>query len=250
MITPAFDISDSIYSFSENDINYDNNSNEVSRLINNPATSATVADCFYKWEETFPELQILLDNIPIILEDSLRIKQWVPWPEDHFALTYGADNTNDWTVFPLLHTFPAYVERNQSWVTSTCSLCSKTAELLRSIPNIRTALFSKLGPGTKLSSHTGWADLANYVLRAHICLDIPTDPENCCGLLVDGEVQYHAPGKIIVFDDSKPHRAFNHSEDQARTVLIVDILRPSYVPFGRATGNHTSELDNFVSKFK
>lgn len=38
----------------------------------------------------------------------------------------------------------------------------------------------------QLSSHTGWADLANYVLRTHLCLDIPSD--GTCGLLVDGEV--------------------------------------------------------------
>lgn len=49
------------------------------------------------------------------------------------------------------------------------------------------SFFSLLTPQSKqLSSHTGWADLANYVLRCHLCLDIPTD--GTCGLLVDGEV--------------------------------------------------------------
>jgi hypothetical protein len=38
----------------------------------------------------------------------------------------------------------------------------------------------------QLSSHTGWADLANYVLRCHLCLTVPTD--GTCGLLVDGQV--------------------------------------------------------------
>ena len=36
--------------------------------------------------------------------------------------------------------------------------------------------------------HTGWEDLANYVLRCHICIDIPPPETGTCGLLVNGEV--------------------------------------------------------------
>ena len=64
------------------------------------------------------------------------------------------------------------------------------------------------------------------------------------------QLQYHHSGKILVFDDSLPHRAFNNSHHSARTVLIVDLMRPHYLPMGTATGQHTPELDNFVSKFK
>jgi hypothetical protein len=34
--------------------------------------------------------------------------QWVAWPEDHFSLpsASAADEEQQWTVFPLLHTFP------------------------------------------------------------------------------------------------------------------------------------------------
>lgn len=86
------------------------------------------------------------------------------------------------------------------------------------------------------------------MLRCHVCLDIPDD--GSCGLLVDGEVQYHKQGQIIVFDDSKPHRAFNLSDKWSRTVLIVDLIRPRYIPVGKATGSHTAELDDFVALFK
>lgn len=41
----------------------------------------------------------------------------------------------------------------------------------------------------QLSSHTGWADLSNYVLRCHLCLDIPNE-DNSCGLLVSGDVSF------------------------------------------------------------
>ena len=39
---------------------------------------------------------------------------------------------------------------------------------------MRTALFSRLEPNTTLGAHTGWADLANHVLRLHIPLVVPT----------------------------------------------------------------------------
>ena len=93
----------------------------------------------------------------------------------------------------------------------------------------------------------GWADLANYVLRCHIALDIPTTGD--CGLNVEGEIKLHKTGEVIVFDDSKPHFAFNHS-DRDRIVLIVDIVRPPDCPLGTAEGGHTEELDSFISQFK
>lgn len=60
-------------------------------------------------------------------------------------------NTRDWTVFPFLHTFPAYELDKLSWVQSTSAVCPKTVELLRQVKDIRTALFSKLGAGTEVN---------------------------------------------------------------------------------------------------
>jgi ornithine lipid ester-linked acyl 2-hydroxylase len=169
-------------------------------------------------------------------------------PEDHFTQQQAYTNNRDWTVFPLLYTFPAYNESKITWVGSTCAALPETTALLKRIPNIRTALFSKLGPETELSSHTGWEDLANYVLRCHICLDIPQT--GLCGLHVEDEEQYHKNGHVLVFDDSKNHWAFNYSDTESRTVLIVDLMRPKHIPLGRATGGHTDELDSFMTWFR
>jgi aspartyl/asparaginyl beta-hydroxylase (cupin superfamily) len=79
--------------------------------------------------------------------------KWVPWPEDHFSKsTTEAEekNANDWTVFPLLHTFPACDASKSTWIDSTCNSCPLTTNLLKNIPGIRTALFSKLGAGTNV----------------------------------------------------------------------------------------------------
>jgi hypothetical protein len=104
------------------------------------------------------------------------------------------------------------------------------------------------------------------VLRCHLALVVPDSQR--CGLWVDGVQQLHETGKIIVFDDSKIHKAFNvrkgendsdsDSGDERpnttdgsadRIVLIVDLMRPSHIPLGNATGGHTAELDTFISAF-
>jgi aspartyl/asparaginyl beta-hydroxylase (cupin superfamily) len=203
---------------------------------------------YYDWKEIFPELRILLDNFDVIKAEAEKISQWVPWPEDHFNVKEMESNAKEWRVFPLLHTFPANDVSKISWVPSTCSICPETAGLLRNVKNIRTALFSKLGPGTQLSAHTGWKELSNYVLRCHINLEVPQDGK--CGLVVDGETQHHTTGDIIVFDDSKKHYAFNHSPLSDRIVLIIDILRPMGIAPGSASGSMTSELNTFMDMFK
>lgn len=198
---------------------------------------------FYDWSSTFPQLQILLDNIDVIRAEAMSVHSWTPWPEDHFSEGGKAD----WTVFPFMHTFPAFDTSKMKWIESTCAHCPKTAALLRLIPDIRTALFSRLGPQTLVASHRGWADLANHVLRTHCCLHIPTGGE--CGLIVDEEERLHRQGEILVFDDSKYHRAYNRTGEE-RVVLIVDISRPAHIPLGSATGGHTAELDKFIDLFK
>ena len=97
------------------------------------------------------------------------------------------------------------------------------------------------------AEHTGWEDLANHVLRVHVPLVVP--PGGLCGLWVDGQTAIHNMGEIIIFDDSKLHKAFNNSAAD-RIVLIIDVLRPPHLPLGAAKGGHTSELDSFISKFK
>mmetsp|Transcript_38967 Transcript_38967/g.39661 ORF Transcript_38967/g.39661 Transcript_38967/m.39661 type:complete len:279 (+) Transcript_38967:107-943(+) len=198
---------------------------------------------YFDWKSTFPQLQILLDNFHDIKEEVLSIQSWTPWPEDHFSDGGGAD----WTVFPFMHTFPAYDSSKMKWIQSTTTHCPKTTAALKQIPNLRTALFSRLGPDTLVSSHRGWADLANHVLRCHCCLHVP--PGDKCGLIVDEEEHIHKEGEIVVFDDSKYHRAYNKTHEE-RMVLIVDILRPPDVLPGCAKGGHTSELDKFIDLFK
>ncbi|CAM9689242.1 unnamed protein product [Choristocarpus tenellus] len=197
---------------------------------------------YFSWQETFPGIRVLSEGFSDILEECLTVSGWKSWPEKHYTEGEG----QDWKVFPFVHTFPASDPSQTTWVESTCHMCPKTTELLHKVPNIRTALFSRLGAGSRISGHRGWADLANHVLRCHLPLVVPNS--GACGLWVEGEVRYHVEGEVLVFDDSKLHKAFNES-DGDRLVLIVDILRPPGMPLGTAEGGHTPELDNFIAAF-
>jgi hypothetical protein len=140
-------------------------------------------------EQEYPGvLESLLNSINEVREEALKIPQWTAWPEiNHYSSSTGdeADSYAAWTVFPLCHTFPANDVSQRKFIETTCSFVPKTTALLKGIgPKLRTALFSRLDRQTTLGAHTGWSDLANYVLRVHIPLVVP--PGGSCGTWVDG----------------------------------------------------------------
>jgi hypothetical protein len=79
-------------------------------------------------------------------------------------------------------------------------------------------LFSRLGPGARIPPHHG---MLNARLICHLPLIVPPN----CGFRVGGETRSWEPGKLLVFDDSVEHEAWNES-DQDRIILIFDIWRP------------------------
>lgn len=210
-----------------------------------------VAPRYYDWREYFPEIQGLIDNYDDIVEEmkTLTSGRWCPWPE--YKLYSANDQNGDWKVIPLMHTFPAWDSKRTKLIEGNCLACPKTMSLLNKIPGLRTVLFSRLGPRTRLSSHQGWADLANYVLRCHLPLVLPNTEKfsNSCGMWVEGEIQPHKERDVLVFDDSKMHKAFNGS-DEERIILIFDLVRPESLPKGLATGGHTEQLDEFISQYE
>jgi aspartyl/asparaginyl beta-hydroxylase (cupin superfamily) len=126
---------------------------------------------------------------------------------------------------------------------------------IKQIPSVITAGFSKLGPGTKLSYHKGWAKLSNNVLRCHLGLKVP---KNKCKILVTKEndypnltnikAMYQKENKWIIFDDSLYHSASNDS-DTDRIVMILDIIRPPHINLGTSNITFSEELDNFMNVF-
>jgi aspartyl/asparaginyl beta-hydroxylase (cupin superfamily) len=79
-------------------------------------------------------------------------------------------------------------------------------------------MFSLLAPGARIMPHTG---MFNTRLVCHLPLIVPPD----CGFRVGNAVREWEEGRLMVFDDSIEHEAWNDS-DRDRVVLIFDIWRP------------------------
>jgi hypothetical protein len=56
-------------------------------------------------------------------------------------------------VFPFCYTFPGNDPSKTEWVDTSMAQCPLTTAVLKSIPGLRTALFSRLGPHTVLGTH-------------------------------------------------------------------------------------------------
>jgi aspartyl/asparaginyl beta-hydroxylase (cupin superfamily) len=90
------------------------------------------------------------------------------------------------------------------------------------IPRIKgrspMALFSVLRAGTHIPPHTG---MINTRLICHLPLIVPSG----CRLRVGNHIRAVEPDRMMVFDDSIEHEAFNDS-DATRVVLLFEIWRP------------------------
>ena len=103
--------------------------------------------------------------------------------------------------------------------------CPRTSELLESIDLCRIAdqapeiCFSVLKPGTHILPHYG---VSNVRLVMHLPLLVPSD---CAlNLIGVGEHQWQE-GRLVMFDDTFQHEAWNRSES-TRIVLLMDCWNP------------------------
>ena len=100
----------------------------------------------------------------------------------------------------------------------------RTFEAIRELPlpyiTVRSpsVLFSWLQPGARIAPHHG---MINARLICHLPLIVPTR----CGFRVGNEVREWEVGKMLIFDDTIEHEAWNDSAED-RIVLIFDIWRP------------------------
>lgn len=88
----------------------------------------------------------------------------------------------------------------------------------RTSPSAPAILFSMLRPGARIPPHTG---STNVRLICHLPLIVPPD----CGFRVGNEVREWQVGKLLIFDDTIEHEAWNNSRED-RIILIFDIWRP------------------------
>jgi len=194
-------------------------------------------ELFYDVDNIYPELRKIHKLRNKIINEINNIDNWTDWPEKELYA-----NTGTWKIYPL-YAFDV-------WVTGNCKELPTLTKFIKSNPNIKLAILSKLSPGMKLTPHRGWGKHSNNVLRAHYGLQVP---ENKCYIGVSDdkreEKQYHKNDEWLVFDDSKTHMAENTS-DQDRIVLILDLERPLNVKKGSSKIGDTKELLEIINYFK
>jgi aspartyl/asparaginyl beta-hydroxylase (cupin superfamily) len=101
--------------------------------------------------------------------------------------------------------------------------CPRTWEAVQAAPlpritNSPTVMFSLLRPGARIAPHTG---MFNTRLVCHLPLIVPPG----CRFRVGNEVRQWEEGKLLIFDDTIEHEAWNEGS-RDRVVLIFDIWRP------------------------
>lgn len=97
-------------------------------------------------------------------------------------------------------------------------LFPRTVATLLEIPHLLSAIWSVLGPGAELPPHTGRnAGALNLLVGVHCPAGSGHEIEGV-PVSVDG-------GRVVLFDDTLPHAAWNRS-DEPRVLLIGDALRP------------------------
>lgn len=107
------------------------------------------------------------------------------------------------------------------------------------VPGLLSLMWSVLGPGTELPEHRGDNAGGLRLLYGVVCPD-------GSGHSLLGQPAPVAEGALMLFDDTYPHAAWNHS-DAPRAVLLADVLRPLPAPLRwqnvavQATRHHLTE---------
>lgn len=147
-------------------------------------------------------------------------------------------NNDDWGAF--------YLWKSGDLQESAEQHFPNTLKVLESIPFARVAgsspnvLFSRLRPKTRIDPHHGFL---NTRLICHLPLIVP---ENCGALRCGNESRPWQEGKVMIFDDSIEHEAWNDS-DSERVVLIFEIWRPE---LSEAERDAVAKLLNSIKSYQ
>jgi beta-hydroxylase len=164
--------------------------------------------------EHFPELKVLRDNWGTIRDEAVTL-----FDEGHLR---AAIKNNDWGFYSFFKSGwkRFYLKWYEDFLPSAQTLCPRTVELLKQVPNIHGAMFAVLPPGAKLGRHR---DPFAGSIRYHLGLVTPNS--NKCRIVVDGVECVYRDGEDFLFDETFIHTAEN-ATDQKRIILLCDIERP------------------------
>jgi len=159
----------------------------------------TPHDWIPRVEAAFGDIRAELDAL---------LQRGVQFPETSDVVGVDQGNEGRWSTYMLC----AY----GNWLEFNCARVPRTAEVVRSVPQVQIAGFAVLHAGTHLPRHRG----PSKSLRYHLGIRVP-DPPGACRFQVGDELHHWAEGTSLLFDDSVEHEAWNDS-DEDRHVLFIE----------------------------
>ncbi|MEG3182254.1 aspartyl/asparaginyl beta-hydroxylase domain-containing protein [Sphingomonas sp. LT1P40] len=102
--------------------------------------------------------------------------------------------------------------------------CPVTASVVARIPDLNSAFFSILAPGTHIPAHRG---VTKGLLTCHLGLIVPRDGD--VRMRVGDRVVRWAEGETLLFDDTYDHEVWNDTHG-TRVVLLIQVRRPLRQP--------------------
>ena len=184
---------------------------KYSKLSNRPVYDVGEFPWAVDVEREWHQVRAELDNL-------LTRKEELPGCHEICNELRSISTDRDWKTF----VFACYGVKSEEAIR----LCPQTWRILQTIPGMKTAMFSVFEPGKHLKPHRG---PYNGVLRLHLGLLVPDTRPRTVAIRVDDRVCHWQEGKVLIFDDSFEHEAWNHS-DGTRVVLFVDFVKPLRFP--------------------
>jgi hypothetical protein len=161
--------------------------------------------------------QDMLGELNRALAEDVAFRPYLQAREDRPSYDFhGLLDNPDWSTL--------YLWENGGPVEANVARFPKTFAAMGQVPlpHITTRapsiLFSLLKPGARIEAHNG---MINTRLICHLPLIVPPG----CGFRVGNETRQWEVGKLLIFDDTIEHEAWNDS-DEDRVVLIFDVWRP------------------------
>lgn len=195
---------------------YDKSADLMRKLYDARISGPPVMKC----SDYFPQAHLFTDNWEKIRAEALSVCSKIhELPQFHEIMQeqedIAAGDGHDWRVF-LLKTYGVEYPKNMA-------RCPELAALVKSCPDILSAGFSCLSPGKYIPRHRG---PFRGVIRFHLGLDVPMNEqgEPGAGLLINDQKVLLREGECLLWDDTYPHEAWNHS-DGYRVALLMDIRR-------------------------
>lgn len=102
--------------------------------------------------------------------------------------------------------------------------CPVTRSVVGQIPELNSAFFSILAPGTHIPAHRG---VTKGLLTCHLGLIVPRDGD--VRMRVKNRIVRWAEGETLMFDDTYDHEVWNDT-GATRVVLLIQVRRPLRQP--------------------